>query len=148
MSLHGAPCHIELAGNFGIVTPLQQQIDNLLFARPQPNSLFLHSHFPLFLSLILPSPVERGGTFPKLIASTLPLLGKAAGSARKIIFHSNLRTFSFSPGPEKNLFKSQNVVFSRISLTMRRQSTTTRRQSTLGNRLFTLGNCVFDVILF
>jgi hypothetical protein len=47
MSLHGAPRHMELTGDLGIVATLQKQFDNLLFARPQPNSLILH-HFPLF----------------------------------------------------------------------------------------------------
>jgi hypothetical protein len=47
MSLHGAPRHMELTGDLGIVATLQQQFDNLLFARPQPNSLILH-YFPLF----------------------------------------------------------------------------------------------------
>jgi hypothetical protein len=34
MSLHGSARHLELAGNFGIVTALQKQFDDLLFARP------------------------------------------------------------------------------------------------------------------
>jgi len=34
MSLHGSARHLELAGDFGIVAALQQQFDNLLFARP------------------------------------------------------------------------------------------------------------------
>jgi len=42
MSLHGATRHFQLGGNFGVVTPLQKQIDNLLFARPQPYGLLLH----------------------------------------------------------------------------------------------------------
>jgi hypothetical protein len=33
MCLHGAPRHFELAGDFGIVTALQQQLDNLLLSR-------------------------------------------------------------------------------------------------------------------
>jgi len=36
MSFHGAPGHFELAGNFGVVTALQQQFDDLLFARAEP----------------------------------------------------------------------------------------------------------------
>jgi hypothetical protein len=47
MSLHGAPRHMELTSDLGIVATLQKQFDNLLFARPQPNSLILH-YFPLF----------------------------------------------------------------------------------------------------
>jgi hypothetical protein len=53
MSLHGTPRHIELAGDFGIVATLQQQFDNLLFARPQPNSLILHQ-IPLLMVLVFP----------------------------------------------------------------------------------------------
>jgi hypothetical protein len=45
MSLHGSPRHVQLAGNFSIVATLQQQLDDLLFARTQPNSLLLH-RFP------------------------------------------------------------------------------------------------------
>jgi hypothetical protein len=33
MSLHGAPCHFQLTGNFGVVAALQKQLDDLLFAR-------------------------------------------------------------------------------------------------------------------
>jgi hypothetical protein len=47
MSLHGTPRHAELVGDLGIVATLQQQFDNLLFARPEPNSLILHQ-IPLF----------------------------------------------------------------------------------------------------
>jgi hypothetical protein len=46
MSLYGTSSHMELAGDFGIVATLQQQVDNLLFARPQPNSRVLH-YIPL-----------------------------------------------------------------------------------------------------
>jgi len=33
MSFHGSARHLELAGNLGIVTALQKQFDDLLFAR-------------------------------------------------------------------------------------------------------------------
>jgi hypothetical protein len=33
MSLHGSARHLELRGNLGIITALQKQFDNLLFAR-------------------------------------------------------------------------------------------------------------------
>jgi hypothetical protein len=72
MSLHGAPCHVELRGNFGIVTTLQKQFDNLLFARPQPNSLVFHL-IPLF-SFSFCFADMRGGTLPISIAPALPLL--------------------------------------------------------------------------
>jgi len=34
MSLHGTPSHMKLACDFGVVATLQEQVDNLLFARP------------------------------------------------------------------------------------------------------------------
>jgi hypothetical protein len=42
MSLHGPARHLELAGDFGIVTALQKQFDDLLFARSKPNGLLVH----------------------------------------------------------------------------------------------------------
>ena len=71
MSLHGSPRHIELAGDFGIVATLQKQFDNLLFARPQPNSLILHQ-VPLCVFLCFPWPGEQHGSFLNLIAPGLP----------------------------------------------------------------------------
>jgi hypothetical protein len=47
MGFHGSPGHLQLTCNFGIVTALQKQLDDLLFAWAQPNSLLLH-RFPLF----------------------------------------------------------------------------------------------------
>jgi hypothetical protein len=46
MSLYGSPRHIELAGNLGVVTTLQKQLNDLLFARTEPNGLLLH-FYPL-----------------------------------------------------------------------------------------------------
>jgi hypothetical protein len=45
MSFYGSSRHLQLTGNFGVVTALQEQFNDLLFARPQPNGLFLH-RFP------------------------------------------------------------------------------------------------------
>jgi hypothetical protein len=39
--------HIQLPRNFGIVTALQKQLYDLLFARAEPNGLFPHQ-VPLF----------------------------------------------------------------------------------------------------
>jgi hypothetical protein len=33
MSFHGSARHLELAGDLGVITPLQKQLDDLLFAR-------------------------------------------------------------------------------------------------------------------
>ncbi len=46
MSLYGSARHLELAGNLGIVTALQEQFDNLLFSRPKPNGLLRHHLHP------------------------------------------------------------------------------------------------------
>jgi len=42
MGFYGAPRHVELAGDLGVIATLQKQFDNLPFARPQPNGLLLH----------------------------------------------------------------------------------------------------------
>jgi hypothetical protein len=42
MRLHGSARHLQLAGNFGVVTALQKQFDDLLFARSKPNGLLDH----------------------------------------------------------------------------------------------------------
>jgi hypothetical protein len=47
MSFHSTPRHLKLAGYFGVVAPLQKQLDDLLFARTEPNSLLLHLILPL-----------------------------------------------------------------------------------------------------
>jgi hypothetical protein len=44
MSLHGSARHLELGGNLGIVTALQEQFDNLLLTRAQPNGLLRHRY--------------------------------------------------------------------------------------------------------
>jgi hypothetical protein len=45
MSFYSSAGHLKLTGNFGVVTTLQEQLNDLLFARPQPNGLILH-RFP------------------------------------------------------------------------------------------------------
>jgi len=46
MSFYGSARHLELTGNFGVVTTLQEQLNDLLFARTQPNGLFFHDLTP------------------------------------------------------------------------------------------------------
>jgi hypothetical protein len=46
--LHGSPRHLELAGNLGVVTTLQQQFNDLLLPRTEPNGLLLHAILPFF----------------------------------------------------------------------------------------------------
>jgi hypothetical protein len=42
MSFYGSPRHIELAGDLGVITSLQQQLNDLLFAVTEPNGMLLH----------------------------------------------------------------------------------------------------------
>ena len=107
MSLHGTPSHVELAGDLGIVASLQKQFDNLLFARPQPNSLILHQ-LPLFVVLCFPWPGEQHGSFPILIASSLPfsmvIVFKADGGISSFLLAAKISTSQLqvnSPGSEK-----------------------------------------------
>jgi hypothetical protein len=43
MGFYDSPCHVALGGDFGIVTILQKQFNNLLFVRTEPNGLLCHS---------------------------------------------------------------------------------------------------------
>jgi hypothetical protein len=47
MGFYSSPCHRELGGDFGVITTLQQQFNNLLFARTEPNGLIIHLIPPL-----------------------------------------------------------------------------------------------------
>jgi len=47
VGLHGSPGHLELAGNFSVVAALQEQLDNLLFPRSQPNIVRTRHCIPL-----------------------------------------------------------------------------------------------------
>jgi hypothetical protein len=47
MSLHGSPCHFQLGGDLGVITALQEQLNNLLLPWTEPNGLLLHSNLPL-----------------------------------------------------------------------------------------------------
>jgi hypothetical protein len=47
MSLYSSPSHLELASDLGVVTTLQKQFNDLLFARTEPNGLLLHPNPPL-----------------------------------------------------------------------------------------------------
>jgi hypothetical protein len=62
MSLHGSARHLELAGNLGIVTALQQQFDDLLFTRSQPNGLLRH-RYPRVLDSPPPKTFAQLGGF-------------------------------------------------------------------------------------
>jgi hypothetical protein len=43
MGLDGAFGHVQIAGNFGVVTSLEKQIDDLLLPASQPVDLLIHS---------------------------------------------------------------------------------------------------------
>jgi hypothetical protein len=53
MCFDGSSRHLQLAGDFGIITALQKQFDDLLFTRTEPNGLLLHSYLPLWISFAL-----------------------------------------------------------------------------------------------
>jgi hypothetical protein len=53
MSFYGSPCHLELGSDFGVVTTLQKQFNNLLFPRTEPNGMFLHLIPPFSVSIAL-----------------------------------------------------------------------------------------------
>jgi hypothetical protein len=46
VGLDGTPRHFQFAGNFGIVTTLQQEVGDLLLSRTQANSLLRHPNYP------------------------------------------------------------------------------------------------------
>lgn len=46
MSFHSTARHVELPGNFRVVTALQQQLGDLLFPKAQLDGLFLHVYLP------------------------------------------------------------------------------------------------------
>ena len=70
MGFYRSPRHVELGGNLGIVTTLQKQVNDLLFARTEPNSLFLHL-VPLFLGIVFAGEAWSN-LYLFFIASTLP----------------------------------------------------------------------------
>jgi len=88
MSFHGTPCHIELAGDFGVIASLQKQVYDLLFARTEPNSLLFHSILPFF-GFAAP---EKGA---RLISSShsihVAISGANEWENRKTIFHRHLQ---------------------------------------------------------
>ena len=47
MGFYGSPCHFESGGDFGVVTTLQKQFNNLLFPRTEPNGVLPHLVPPL-----------------------------------------------------------------------------------------------------
>jgi len=100
MSFHGTPCHIELAGDFGVIASLQQQVYDLLFARTEPNSLLFHSILPFF-GFAAP---EKGA---RLISSShsihVAISGANARENRKTIFHRHLQ-------PKRMLRKSESAL--------------------------------------
>jgi len=48
MGFYRAARHVQLGGNFGIITALQKQLCDLPFARTQPYGLLLHQTLPSF----------------------------------------------------------------------------------------------------
>ena len=46
MGLDSTPRHFQFAGNFSVVTTLQQEVGDLLLSRTQANSLLRHPNYP------------------------------------------------------------------------------------------------------
>ena len=57
MGFYSSQCHLELGGDFGVVTTQQKQFNHLLlaptksFARTEPNGRVFHFILPIFVSL-------------------------------------------------------------------------------------------------
>jgi hypothetical protein len=57
MGFYSSQCHLELGGDFGVVTTLQKQFNHLLLARTkslartEPNGRVFHFILPIFVSL-------------------------------------------------------------------------------------------------
>jgi hypothetical protein len=47
VGLHSSTCHLELAGNLGVVASLQEQFNDLLLARTEPDDLLVHPSLPV-----------------------------------------------------------------------------------------------------
>jgi hypothetical protein len=70
MSFDSSPRHLKLVGDLGVVTTLQKQFDDLLFARTQPNSLLLHPNPPFLTSP--PLEISAWRNLSNFIAPALP----------------------------------------------------------------------------
>ncbi len=127
MSLYRSARHLELAGDFGIVTALQKQFDDLLLARSQPNGLLVH-HSPLCFGFALPVQVVGSWDVSKLgsihnailrrilsvtyeqpfpQALTDPSAGfQNMDSARQSRFRRSILAVGFDPGMRKRGVKS------------------------------------------
>jgi len=98
MSLHGAPRHVELGGDLGVVASLQQQVYDLLFARTEPNSLVLHPILPFFLSCL----PHQAVTISISVASTLPFCDFSAFTNARL-FSTESCGEAISSGERKRL---------------------------------------------
>jgi hypothetical protein len=72
VGLHGAPCHFQFGGNLSVVAALQEQFDDLLFARTQPYGLLLHQTFPPVLGIACHVSRAHGWILREIVASTMP----------------------------------------------------------------------------
>jgi len=96
MSLHGSASHFELARDFSVVTALQKQLDDLLFARSQPNGLLRHRNplrFRFALQTVLNWDVSNR------VASTMPLCDRDCCDQRTPISTGTCK-------PRKRVFRS------------------------------------------
>lgn len=95
MSFHGTPRHVELRGYLGVVASLQQQVDDLLFARTEPHSLLLH---PILLFLSFSAPIRCRATTISISGSIHDAILKLLRFfQRKTFFHSDLQAAALAP---------------------------------------------------
>jgi hypothetical protein len=73
MGLNRTPSHLELLGNFRIVTPLQQQIGDLLFPWTQANWLVFHPESPQECARHKLNPELIAGLFTRLAFTVKPI---------------------------------------------------------------------------
>jgi hypothetical protein len=93
MCFYSPARHFELRRDFGIVTTLQEQFDDLLFPRPQPNHLLPHKLPLVFHGVLL------GWDFnlSKRHSIRFAILRRVQSIIRKILFHSDLETQKRNP---------------------------------------------------
>lgn len=78
MGLDGAFGHVQIAGNFGVVTSLEQQIDDLLLPASQPVRLLVHLLHLAVTQSTTPMPGDNRG----LALRIKGLLGPCSATTR------------------------------------------------------------------
>jgi hypothetical protein len=121
MSFHGTPCHVELSGDLGVVASLQQQVYDLLFARTEPNSLFLHPILP-FCEFASPGQVY-GFTYFNFGSTHIAILWLFQLGKRKTLFPQRLAHEQPLPKAEAIVVQCRMAVSRHTSAEKMRQNT-------------------------